>query len=96
MNKKILVIEDDKDIVELLSHYLEKENFILRDTSDGYSGLKKVKAEDFDLIMLDIMLPEIDGLEVCKELRVDPKTSSIPIIMLTAKPRRRTRSLGLS
>jgi DNA-binding response OmpR family regulator len=80
MSKKILVVEDDKNIVELLKHYLEKENFILTDASDGYSGLTKAKSENFDLVILDIVLPEMDGLEVCKELRADFKTSSLPII----------------
>jgi two-component system alkaline phosphatase synthesis response regulator PhoP len=93
--KKILVIEDDKDIVGLLRHYLEKEGFALKDASDGFSGLKKVRADAFDLIILDIMLPEMDGLEVCRELRADPKTSSIPIIMLTAKTEETDRIVGL-
>jgi DNA-binding response OmpR family regulator len=95
MSKKILVIEDDKDIVELLKHYLEKESFKLKDVSDGFSGLKAVKVGDFDLIILDIMLPEMDGLKVCRELRGDPKTASIPIIMLTAKTEETDKIVGL-
>lgn len=95
MSKKILIIEDDKDIVELVRHYLEKENFVLKDASDGFSGFKKAKAENFDLVILDIMLPEMDGLEVCKELRADPKTSSTPIIMLTAKGEETDKIVGL-
>lgn len=95
MSKKILIIEDDKDIVELLQHYLAKENFVLKDAGDGFSGLKKAKAENFDLIILDIMLPEMDGLEVCKELRSDPRTSSVPIIMLTAKTEETDKIVGL-
>jgi two-component system alkaline phosphatase synthesis response regulator PhoP len=95
MNKKILVIEDDTDIIELLKHYLEKENFVLKDSSDGFSGLTKAKSENFDLIILDIMLPEMDGLEVCKELRSDQKTSSIPVIMLTAKTEETDKIVGL-
>ena len=95
MSKKILIIEDDKDIVELLKHYLTKEIFILKDASDGFSGLKKAKGEKFDLIILDIMLPEMDGLEVCKELRGDPKTASLPIIMLTAKSEESDKIVGL-
>jgi two-component system alkaline phosphatase synthesis response regulator PhoP len=95
MSKKILIIEDDKDIVELLRHYLQKENFVLKDASDGFSGLKKVKSENFDLVILDIMLPEMSGLEVCKELRGDPKTVSIPIIMLTAKSEETDKIVGL-
>jgi two-component system alkaline phosphatase synthesis response regulator PhoP len=95
MSKKILVIEDDKDIVELLRHYLEKENFVLLDAADGYAGLKRAQTENFDLIILDIMLPEMDGLEVCRELRSDSKTSSVPIIMLTAKTEETDKIVGL-
>jgi two-component system alkaline phosphatase synthesis response regulator PhoP len=95
MIKKILVIEDDKDIVELLKHYLEKENFVIQDAIDGFSGLKKAKCEQFALIILDIMLPEMDGLEVCRELRSDPKTVSTPIIMLTAKGEETDKIVGL-
>ncbi len=95
MGKRILIIEDDKDIVELLKHYLERENFALKDALDGFAGLEKAKAENFDLIILDIMLPEMDGLEVCKELRADPKTAAIPIIMLTAKTEETDKIVGL-
>lgn len=95
MSKKILIIEDDKDIIELVRHYLEKENFVLKDAADGFSGLKKAKAENFDLVILDLMLPEVDGLEVCKELRADPKTSSTPVIMLTAKGEETDKIVGL-
>ena len=95
MSRKILIIEDDKDIVELVRHYLEKENFILKDAADGFSGLKKAKAENFDLVILDLMLPEMDGLEVCKELKADPKTSSTPVIMLTAKGEETDKIVGL-
>jgi DNA-binding response OmpR family regulator len=84
MNKKILIIEDDKDIIQLLRHYLEKEDFVLKHASDGFSGLEKTRKQAFDLIILDVMLPEMDGLEVCKELGGDPKTASVPIIMRTA------------
>jgi DNA-binding response OmpR family regulator len=95
MSKKILIIEDDKDIIELIKHYLTKEGFALKDAGDGFTGLKKAKAENFDLIILDIMLPEMDGLEVCKELRADPKTVAIPIIMLTAKSEESDKIVGL-
>ncbi len=95
MKKKILIIEDDKDIVKLLRHYLEKENFAVEDASGGFDGLKKAKAEKFDLLILDLMLPEMDGLEVCKELRGDNKTASLPMIMLTAKAEETDRIVGL-
>ncbi|MGB8658126.1 MAG: response regulator transcription factor [Candidatus Zixiibacteriota bacterium] len=95
MSKKILIIEDDKDIVDLLKLYLTKEGFVHKEASDGFSGLQKAKAESFDLIILDLMLPEMDGLQVCKELRGDPKTASIPIIMLTAKAEETDKIVGL-
>ncbi len=95
MSKKILIIEDDKDIVDLLKHYLTKEGYVTKDAGDGISGLKKAKAESFDLIVLDIMLPEMDGLEVCKELRGNSKTSTIPVIMLTAKSEETDKIVGL-
>jgi two-component system alkaline phosphatase synthesis response regulator PhoP len=95
MAKSILLIEDDQDIAELLKHYLGKESFSLQHASDGFSGLKQARTESFDLIILDIMLPEMDGLEVCKELRADPKTASVPIIMLTAKTEEMDKIVGL-
>jgi two-component system alkaline phosphatase synthesis response regulator PhoP len=95
MVKSILLIEDDQDIAELLKHYLGKESFSLQHVSDGFSGLKQAQAQHFDLIILDIMLPEMDGLEVCKELRADPKAASVPIIMLTAKTEEMDKIVGL-
>jgi two-component system alkaline phosphatase synthesis response regulator PhoP len=95
MSKKVLIIEDDKDIVELLKHYLEKESFTLHSATDGFAGLKEAKTGKFDLLILDIMLPEMDGLEVCKELRGDPRTSFIPVIMLTAKTEETDKIVGL-
>jgi two-component system alkaline phosphatase synthesis response regulator PhoP len=95
MAKNILLIEDDQDIAELLRHYLGKENFSLKHAADGFSGLKQAQAESFDLIILDIMLPEMDGLEVCKELKADPKTASVPTIMLTAKTEEMDKIVGL-
>jgi two-component system alkaline phosphatase synthesis response regulator PhoP len=95
VSKKILIIEDDKDIVDLLKHYLTKEGYAAKDAGDGISGLKKARDESYDLIILDIMLPEMDGLEVCKELRGSPKTSTIPVIMLTAKSEETDKIVGL-
>jgi two-component system alkaline phosphatase synthesis response regulator PhoP len=95
VSKKILIIEDDKDIVDLLKHYLTKEGYVTKDAGDGISGLKKAKDENFDLIVLDIMLPEMDGLEVCKELRGNSKTSTVPVIMLTAKSEETDKIVGL-
>ena len=82
MNKKALVIEDDKNIAELLRLYLEKDGFEVSIASDGGQGLRLAADVEPDVILLDIMLPVMDGWQVCKEIR---RTSQVPIIMLTAK-----------
>ena len=85
VSKKVLVVEDDKDILQLIKMYLGKEGFRTVTAVNGAEALRKVTSEHPDLVVLDLMLPEIDGLEVCKRLRVAPQTRMIPIIMLTAK-----------
>ncbi len=82
MNKKALVVEDDKNIAELLRLYLEKDGFEVSIASDGGQGLRLAGEVEPDVILLDIMLPVMDGWQVCKEIR---RTSRVPIIMLTAK-----------
>jgi len=81
----ILVIEDDDNIVELISYNLERENYNVESAKNGEIGIKKAKSDLPDLILLDLMLPEIDGLDVCRDLKRDPKTKDIPVIMVTAK-----------
>ena len=93
--KKILVVEDDKDILQLVKLYLENEGFRTVTAANGAEAMKLVKAEHPDLIVLDLMLPEIDGLEVCKKLRVAPQTAMLPIIMLTAKSEESDTIVGL-
>ena len=85
MNKLIVVVDDEPDIVELITHHLKKEGFKVRGFYDGESLFPFVTNTLPDLVILDLMLPGIDGLEVCRTLRKSEKTSSIPIIMLTAK-----------
>lgn len=85
MNKLIAVVDDEPDIVELITHHLKKEGFKVRGFFDGERLLTFIKDNLPDLVILDLMLPGIDGLEVCRTLRRSEKTSSIPIIMLTAK-----------
>lgn len=92
---KILIIEDEKDIVELLQYNLEKENFKVLTAGNGQRGLDSARKNLPDLILLDLMLPEIDGLEVCRILKKDNKTSHIPIIMLTAKSTETDKIVGL-
>ncbi|NLW46743.1 MAG: response regulator transcription factor [Firmicutes bacterium] len=92
MPKKILVIDDEPMIVESVSYNLKQEGFEVVAATDGEAGLKLAETGNFDLILLDLMLPGIDGLEICRTLR---KQSEIPIIMLTAKEGEIDRVLGL-
>ncbi len=89
MKKKVLVVEDDGNIAELLRLYLEKDGFEVFHAGDGAEGIHMAQTLSPDLILLDIMLPALDGWVVCSEIR---KTSQVPIIMLTAKGRPLTRS----
>ncbi len=82
---RILVVEDDRDIQELIKYKLQKEDYEVVAISTGDIALNTAKSRPFDLILLDLMLPGIDGLEVCKMLKADPQTREIPIIMVTAK-----------
>jgi len=92
--KKILVIEDEKDLADLLVFNLEKEGFKMLCSYDGISGLEKARAEEPDLIVLDLMLPGMMGTEICKELRKEPRTARIPVLMLTAKGEEIDRVVG--
>ncbi|MDC7126639.1 MAG: response regulator [Spirochaetales bacterium] len=83
--EKILVIEDEHDIRELISYNLESEGYLLLKASCGNEGLVLARENQPDLVLLDIMLPDIDGLEVCRKLKRDESTREIPVIMLTAK-----------
>lgn len=93
--RNILVIDDEADIVELISYNLKKEGFSVDYAYDGEAALKKIKGNKYDLIILDLMLPGIQGLELCKIIRSSPGTSNVPIIMLTAKGEEFDKVLGL-
>ncbi len=93
--KKILIVEDDKHISKLVKYNLEKANFECIVTMTGEKALKILDSESVDLIILDLMLPGMDGFEVCKEIRQDKRLSTIPVIMLTAKGEEVDRVLGL-
>jgi two-component system phosphate regulon response regulator PhoB len=84
-NEKILLVDDEEDILELLEYNLTKEGYQVSCAADGEQALAKVQETLPDLMVLDLMLPGIDGLEVCRTLKADPATSSIPIVMLTAR-----------
>lgn len=92
MNKKILVVDDEKPIADILKFNLEKEGYEIVCAYDGVEALQKVEEDLPDLILLDIMLPQKDGLEVCREIR---KNHDMPIIMLTAKDSEIDKVLGL-
>ena len=91
----ILVVEDDPDIAELIRHYLEKSGHAVQLLGSGAAVLPKVRGERPDLIVLDLMLPGLDGLMVCQALRSDPLTAAIPIIMVTARGDEADRIAGL-
>jgi two-component system alkaline phosphatase synthesis response regulator PhoP len=84
-NEKILVVDDEEDILELVQYNLTKNGYKAVCVGTGENALKAAKADSPDLIILDLMLPGLDGLEVCKILKADSRTSAIPIVMLTAK-----------
>jgi DNA-binding response OmpR family regulator len=92
---KILIIEDDRDIVDLLEYNLKEEGFIVYRASDGKEGLTLSRREQPDLIILDIMMPVLDGFEVCRALKGDPVTSAIPIIILSARSQETDKVVGL-
>ena len=94
-SKKVLIAEDERDILQLVKHYLEKEGFRALTATSGIEALKKMKEEKPDLLVLDLMLPEMDGLEVCKRVRAVPETAMLPIIMLTAKAEESDTIVGL-
>ena len=95
MKEKILIVEDDKDIIKMLEYNLKKEGFKVIAAHDGEDALDLALRQYPDLILLDLMLPGIDGLEVCKTLKNESKTSLIPIIMLTAKSQESDKVVGL-
>jgi two-component system alkaline phosphatase synthesis response regulator PhoP len=95
MRKNILVVEDEKDIIEVLRYYLEKENYRLHVAEDGFTALDIAEKVVPNLIILDLMLPKLDGHEVCRRLKADERLREIPIIMLTAKAEEADKIKGL-
>ncbi|MBI5362065.1 MAG: response regulator transcription factor [Planctomycetes bacterium] len=92
---RILVVDDDPDLVELVKHHLVREHYEVFTAHDGERGLAEARVHVPDLILLDLMLPGIDGLEICRRLRADARTKSIPIVMLTAKGEETDAVVGL-
>ena len=95
MNKTIAIVEDERDIVDLITLHLERNGFRVLSYSDGASFLESLKGESPSLLLLDLMLPDMDGFEICKTLRRGEEGSSLPIIMLTARGEETDRVLGL-
>jgi two-component system alkaline phosphatase synthesis response regulator PhoP len=95
MKETILIVEDEKDIVKMLEYNLGKEGFKTLSARRGEDALEAVRRDHPDLILLDLMLPGMDGLEVCKTLKADTKTAVVPIIMLTAKSQESDKIVGL-
>jgi len=91
----ILVIEDDRDIRELIRYNLVREGYRVSEASDGPDGLAMARSAAFDLILLDLMLPGMSGLDICKSLKSDPKTAGVPVVMVTAKGEESDIVIGL-
>jgi two-component system phosphate regulon response regulator PhoB len=92
---RILVVDDEPEAVELVEFNLKQSGYAVITAADGAEALKKARGQTPDLIVLDVMLPEMDGFEICKTLRLDPATAKVPILMLTAKAAEIDRVLGL-
>src|SRR6267378_1873756 len=95
MPTRILIVEDDPDIAELVARYLEKAGFVTERAASGREALKAIAAKAPGLLVLDLMLPHVDGLEVCRIVRGNEATAAIPIIMLTARTDESERIVGL-
>jgi two-component system, OmpR family, alkaline phosphatase synthesis response regulator PhoP len=95
MTTRILIVEDDPDIAHLVARYLDKAGFQTERAATGREALQAIAAKPPDLLVLDLMLPQVDGLEVCRMLRADPSTAALPIIMLTARAEESERIVGL-
>jgi len=95
MRSRVLIVEDDRDIADLVDHYLTKAGFATDVLASGREALASVKERLPDLLILDLMLPQLDGLEICRMLRADDRTAAVPIIMLTARGDESDRIVGL-
>jgi len=94
-NKKILITEDDPSFMRFLAYLLGKEGYEVISASNGLEGLVKAQEEKPDILILDVMLPGMDGFEVCSRLRSEPQTARLPILMLSAKGQDADRATGL-
>src|SRR5213082_597907 len=95
MGRRIVIIEDEEDIVELLRYNFRKEGFEVESFSRGKEGLESLQRKPPDVVLLDILLPDQDGIEICRRLRADERLKAVPVIFLTAKGEEVDRVLGL-
>ncbi len=93
--KRILIIDDEPDIIDLVSYNLKKEGFDVDSATDGEAALANIGTSEYDLVILDLMLPGIQGLDLCRMMRSDSNNTSIPIVMLTAKGEEVDKIVGL-
>ena len=93
--KRALVVEDDPDIVELVEHYLAADGWTVESSTRGREALQKARSGSYQLLVLDLQLPDLDGLSICAEVRRDPRTLHLPIVMLTARGDETDRIVGL-
>jgi len=92
---RALVVEDDPDIVELVAHYLSGDGWQVDSTADGRDALVRLRGQTYELLILDLQLPGLDGLSLCREVRGNPRTRNLPLVMLTARGDEADRILGL-
>jgi DNA-binding response OmpR family regulator len=93
--RRVLVVEDDPDIVELLSHYLQTDGWHVTVARDGRQALERLRHDTFQLLLLDLQIPGVDGIGVCAAVRADPRTRDMGVVMLTARADETDRILGL-
>ena len=94
--KRILIIEDNPSFSRAINHIVEKEGYEVSTASNGMTGLRMAKDNPPDLLILDVMLPGLDGFEICSQLRADESTEKLPIVMLSAKGQEADKTTGLS
>ncbi|MCP5152623.1 MAG: response regulator [Ectothiorhodospiraceae bacterium] len=95
MTKRVLLAEDEPNIVESLTFLLERAGFVVESEMSGRAALEAAIAEPPDVMILDVMLPELDGLEILRRMRADPRSADTPVLMLTAKGQREDRETAL-
>jgi DNA-binding response OmpR family regulator len=92
---RILVVDDEPDLIAVLRMGLQMEGFDVLEAADGVEGLKRAREDKPDLVVLDLMLPKMDGYQVCRSLKFDPRYKSLPILILSARPGDQDRRLAL-